>query len=61
MIVLICLIVMFVIGLILIIAPKTGVNPDKLKEGITYEEAVKRNRYYGIFILILSIFFFFCL
>ena len=55
MIVLICLVVLIVVGLILVIAPKTGVNPDKLKEGVTYEQAVKRNRICGIAALVAGI------
>lgn len=52
MILLICITVMIVCGLILTIKPTTGVNKDKLKEGVTYEDAVKRNRISGIAVLV---------
>lgn len=57
MIVLICIIVVFICGLILALNPKMGVNPDKLKNGITYEEAIKKNRTSGIILLVVGIIF----
>ena len=55
MLMLICFAVVFVCGLIITINPKMGVNPEKLKNGITYEEAVKKNRTSGIILLIVGI------
>lgn len=58
MITLICLAIVFVYGLILTINPKYGINPNKLKQGVTYEAAVKRNKTIGIIIIIASGIFF---
>ena len=52
MIVILCLLVIFICGLIMTINPKIGINPNKLKEGITYEEAVKKNKKAGIIALV---------
>lgn len=37
------------------IAPKLGVNPDRIKDGTTYEETIKRNRKSGIILFVLGI------
>ena len=55
MITLLCIAVVFICGLIITINPKMGVNPEKLKNCITYEEAVKKNRTSGIILLIAGI------
>lgn len=55
MIMLICILIIIVSGLIMAIAPKLGVNPDKIKDGTTYEETIKRNRKSGIILLVLGI------
>lgn len=55
MILLICFGIMLVCGLLLIINPKLGVNPEKLKNGITYEEAIRKNKKSGIIIIVIAI------
>ena len=55
MLMLICFAIVFVCGLIITINTKMGINPEKLKNGITYEEAVKKNRTSGIILLIVGI------
>ena len=52
MIILICFGVMLICGLLMVINPKLGVKPEKLKNGITYEEAVKKNKISGIIFII---------
>ncbi|MCI6266035.1 MAG: hypothetical protein MR598_04235 [Erysipelotrichaceae bacterium] len=55
MIILICFGVMLICGLLMVINPKLGVKPEKLKNGITYEEAVKKNKISGIIFIIIAI------
>ncbi len=55
MIIWICFAIMIICGLLMIINPKLGVNPEKLKNGITYEEAVKRNKKSGIIFVVIAI------
>lgn len=55
MIIWICFAIMFICGLLMIINPKLGVNTEKLKNGITYEEAVKRNKKSGIIFVVIAI------
>lgn len=55
MILLICFGIMLVCALLLIINPKLGVNPEKLKNGITYEEAIRKNKKSGIIIIVIAI------
>lgn len=55
MIIWICFAIMLICGLLMIINPKLGVNPEKLKNGITYEEAVKRNKKSGIIFVVIAI------
>lgn len=55
MIVLICISVVFICGLILVLNPKMGVNPNKLINGITYEEAIKKNKKCGIILIIVGL------
>ena len=55
MIVLICFVIMFICGLLMIINPKLGVNPEKLKNGITYEEAVRKYRKSGIIVIVIAL------
>ena len=58
MIILVCIGVIFICGLLMVINPKLGVNPKKLKNGITYEEAIKKNKKSGIICIIIAIFFY---
>ena len=55
MIIWICFAIMLICGLLMIINPKLGVNPEKLKNGITYEEAVKKNKKSGIIFAVIAI------
>ncbi len=55
MIIWICFAIMLICGLLMIINPKLGVNPEKLKNGITYEEAVKKNKKSGIIFVVIAI------